>query len=294
MTYNALYQERKNCVEDWLRHWFDSNKQTPVTLYEAMEYSLLAGGKRLRPVLLLSVCEDFGGKREEALPFASALEMIHTYSLIHDDLPAMDNDDLRRGKPTCHKQFGEALAILAGDALLHTAVQIMTEQVAQHPEAKFSKAMLKIVEASGINGMIGGQVVDVQQEGKEIDPETLLFIHTHKTAALIQGAIAAGGLLGEADAYHQQRLEEAGEALGIAFQITDDILDLTGKEQELGKPIQSDEKNNKNTAVSVFGLQEARSLGEKYTTNATRLLIDLGKPGEFLSETARQLETRRA
>lgn len=230
----------------------------PEEIYEAMAYSVNAGGKRLRPVLLLSACEAMGGKIEKAYPFACAIEMIHTYSLIHDDLPAMDNDDLRRGVPTCHKRFDEATAILAGDALLNFACEIMFEETAKNNDKSIARAACFISHGAGINGMIGGQVVDVASQGKETDAKTLIYIHRNKTAALIKAALKAGAVIGGADEAQLNIFDLIGDKIGIAFQIKDDILDVTSSTEILGKPVLSDIKNEKTTYISLFGLEKAR------------------------------------
>lgn len=231
----------------------------PEIIYEAMRYSVFAGGKRLRPVLLLGACEAVGGNIEKALPFACALELIHTYSLIHDDLPAMDNDDFRRGKKTCHKMFDEGTAILAGDCLLNYAFEIMLNAVAQGGEKSLVKAAQIISELSGTKGMLVGQVVDVVSENKPIDEKTLLYIHNNKTGGLIKAALMAGALIGGANEEQVQKFQAIGYNMGIAFQIQDDILDVTSTTDVLGKPVFSDEKNNKTTYVSMFGLEKAQA-----------------------------------
>ncbi|MDR2903817.1 MAG: polyprenyl synthetase family protein [Clostridiales bacterium] len=230
----------------------------PEAVYEAMRYSVAAGGKRLRPVLLLSVCELFGGQAAEALPFACAIEMIHTYSLIHDDLPAMDDDDFRRGKLTNHRVFGEAIAILAGDGLLNMAYETMAAACEAQPAAKNIRALRVIAEAAGVSGMIGGQTADILSEYKNADSRELLYIHKHKTGALIAAAMRAGALLGGASAAETENVGGIGEKLGLAFQIKDDILDVTGSLEKLGKNIRADERSHKTTYVSVHGLERAQ------------------------------------
>lgn len=233
----------------------------PEIIFEAMAYSVNAGGKRVRPILMLASCENECGDYKEALDFACAIEMIHTYSLIHDDLPAMDDDDFRRGKPTCHKKFGEAVAILAGDALLNTAFEIIINNCSRGMH--FLKAASIIAKNAGVSGMIGGQTLDVISEGKDISFETLEFIHKNKTAALITASLLAGASIGmgkaERDASEERfvQYEKLGQYIGVAFQIKDDIFDVTSTDDVLGKPTLSDEKNKKATYVSVYSLQKA-------------------------------------
>lgn len=264
----------------------------PEIIYEAMNYSVSAGGKRLRPVLLLSACEAMGGDINDALPFACALEMIHTYSLIHDDLPAMDNDDLRRGKPTCHKKFNEAIAILAGDCLLNYAFEIITTAVLKKFNKKYAKAAKIISQYSGTQGMLVGQVVDVESEGKKIDDKTLMFIHDNKTGGLIKAALMAGAIIGGATEDEISSFEKIGYNMGMAFQIKDDILDVTSSQEVLGKPIFSDEKNNKLTYVSLYGLKTANEDYLTLSNGAVKLISEFGEKADFLREYAEQLINR--
>ena len=219
-------KERCAYIEQALEQAVPEQQDFPPVIFEAMRYSLLAGGKRLRPMMVLAACEAVGGKKEDALPFACALEMIHTYSLIHDDLPAMDNDDYRRGRLTNHKVFGEDMAILAGDGLLHHAMETMADACVKNPTPQTTGAMKAIAHGAGVEGMLVGQVVDVFMEGKPLDIETLDFIHLHKTAAMIRGALQAGAICGGADEKTVAAFALAGEKIGIAFQILDDILDV--------------------------------------------------------------------
>jgi geranylgeranyl diphosphate synthase type II len=241
----------------------------PIALWEAMRYSVFAGGKRYRPQLLLYACTGLGGAIEDAMPFACALEMIHTYSLIHDDLPSMDNDDIRRGKPTSHKVFGEAMAILAGDGLLNLAYETMADAcIERGGSLNALRAMNAVASAAGCLGMIGGQTVDVLSENKIIDESTLLYIHAAKTSALIKASILSGGILAGASPAVKDILSSAGRKLGLAFQIRDDILDLTETTENLGKTALSDLKSNKATYVSVFGFERARRDFEKLSNEA--------------------------
>lgn len=227
-------------------------------IYDAMYYSVEAGGKRVRPVLLLKTCRSLSGDIEHATPFACALEMIHTYSLIHDDLPCMDDDDLRRGKPTCHKVFGEAMALLAGDGLLNLAYEIMLDEILKFPEKNIVRAAKIIANSSGVGGMIGGQVMDIISEDTPISEDELLFIHKNKTAALITAALLAGAHIAGAPKEVIADLKKAGYNIGIAFQIKDDILDVEGDSKELGKNTFSDTKNNKATYVNLHSLEKAK------------------------------------
>lgn len=290
MDYKNKLNERIELINKALEKYLVP--KYPERLYEAMNYSVFAGGKRLRPVLLLSACEAVGGNIEDAMPFACALEMIHTYSLIHDDLPAMDNDDFRRGKPTCHKAFDEALAILAGDGLLTYAFEVMLEAVCNKNESKYAKAAKLIANYSGSQGMLVGQVVDVQSEGHKIDDKTLMFIHDNKTGGLIKAALMAGALIGGADSDTVGDFEKIGYNMGIAFQIKDDILDVTSTSEVLGKPILSDIKNNKQTYVSLYGLDNAQQDYETLSTGAVKMINNIGDKADFLSWYANALINR--
>ncbi len=251
-------------------------------IYEAEEYSLMAGGKRLRPVIMMMTAKMCGKSPELVIPFAVAIEMIHTYSLIHDDLPAMDNDDLRRGKPTNHKVYGEAMAILAGDALLtkafETAASFCDETVSKE---RVLRAISVLAVSSGDNGMIGGQVVDI--ESRNEDEELLKYLHSLKTGALIRASGVIGAILAGATETEIKAVESFCENLGIAFQIQDDILDVTGSEEELGKPIGSDAENEKSTYVTLFGIEKAEKLAEEYTQKAIKSLRIFEENGELVA-----------
>lgn len=255
----TYFEERKLLVENELRKIMPvlAAPEPAEVLNEAAAYSLLAGGKRLRPILLMAAAEAVGGEGERFLPCACALEMIHTYSLIHDDLPAMDNDDYRRGKLTNHKVYGEAVAILAGDALLTGAFEMIAAQPGVEA-ATLLKIVREVAAAAGSKGMIGGQIIDLVCENKTIDLATLQKMHRGKTGALFCAAIRSGALLGGADEKELAALTEYAEYLGLAFQITDDILDVTGTEEMIGKPVGSDQKNLKSTYVTLFSLPEAQ------------------------------------
>jgi len=250
-------KEKLNLINNGLDKYLTPTE--PKEISEAMRYSTLGGGKRLRPMLILSVCQMFGGNINTALPFACALEMIHCYSLIHDDLPAMDDDDLRRGKPTNHKIFGEAMAILAGDGLLNTAFEIMANAcVNDNNKNTTTKAMAKIATCAGTTGMIGGQVRDILWVNKRITQEELIQIHHNKTAKLFIAAFTAGAILADADDDTIKRMELIGEKFGLAFQIHNDLQDIFGTEEKVGKKIGGDADNNKHTYPSIFGLDETK------------------------------------
>ena len=263
------------------------------TVIEAMNYSILAGGKRLRPMLMQETYRMFGGKSDVIEPFMAAIEMIHTYSLIHDDLPAMDNDEYRRGRKTTHVVYGEAMAILAGDALLNYAFETAASAfVLDEGNPAIGKAFMILASKAGIYGMIGGQVADVESEGQEIDAEKLKFIHIHKTSALLESAMLIGAVLAGADEQQQRTVELAARELGLAFQIRDDILDVTGNADELGKPIGSDEKNQKNTYVALEGIDKAREDVKRYSESAINRLKSLPVKNEFLYELIEELIER--
>lgn len=285
-------KERCAYIEAALEKAIPAPQEFPPVIYDAMGYSLMAGGKRLRPIMVLAACEAVGGKKEEALPFACALEMIHTYSLIHDDLPAMDNDDYRRGRLTNHKVYGEDMAILAGDGLLHHAMETMAAACEENPSAKTAGAMRAIAHGAGIFGMLVGQAVDVYFDGKPLDEKTLDFIHLHKTAAMIRGALEAGAILGGADRETAAQFALAGEKIGVAFQIVDDILDVTSTMEELGKPIHSDEKNQKTTYVTLYGIERSREIAARLSAEAMEIWRQQGERCAFLAELTEYLTTR--
>ncbi len=257
--------EGKKFVDEGILSLLPDEESYPEVVHQAMHYSLLAGGKRLRPILVIAASEAVGGDRKAVLPFAVATELVHTYTLIHDDLPALDNDDLRRGKPTNHKVFGEAVAILAGDALLTEAFILMTRSVGMEsisPE-RLLRATHEMATALGSTGMIGGQVVDLEAEGKPIDAETLEYIHVYKTGFLIRACIRCGGILSGATPRQLNSLSRFGAHIGLAFQIIDDILDITGDEKQLGKGIGSDLTKDKATYPALYGLKESRRKAEE-------------------------------
>ncbi|MDR3225712.1 MAG: polyprenyl synthetase family protein [Clostridiales Family XIII bacterium] len=268
-----------------------------ASLSESMRYSLRAGGKRVRPVLLLAACELAGGDTMEALPYACAIEYIHTYSLIHDDLPAMDDDDLRRGKPTNHKVYGEAVAILAGDGLLTSAFEAMYTDMLLYfdkPEMmkRRARAAHEIAKASGSRGMVAGQVADIEAVDKDVSPELLEYIQVNKTAAIIRAAVVAGGYIGGAGAALIDSLSSYGECLGLAFQVADDILDVTGDARELGKATGHDAALHKATYPSVHGVDESRRRLTELTREAIDRISAYDRNTDFFAEVARELAIR--
>ena len=246
--------EYRQKAEEALIPMLSSLGDIPSPLWEAMSYSLEAGGKRIRPVLLLAMCDSAGGSTEEALPFACALEMIHTYSLIHDDLPAMDNDDLRRGQPTNHKVFGENVAILAGDGLLNAAAELMATHAVKMGDLRGIRAMETIMRHAGVTGMIAGQSEDVTSEGQDPKEDIIRYIHEHKTADLLEAAVEAGLILAGADEEQIHAGHDYALHLGLAFQMTDDLLDVTGNADKLGKTVGKDKEQNKMTWVALRGV----------------------------------------
>jgi geranylgeranyl diphosphate synthase type II len=266
----AYLENAASLVEAELRRRFSAGRDIPAKLRAAMEHSLFAGGKRLRPALCLAAAEVVGGRREDALPGACALEMVHTYSLIHDDLPAMDDDQLRRGKPTCHVTFGEATAILAGDALLTEAFAVLASSPADPGRVKRAAAIL--ANAAGAEGMVGGQQLDLDGEGRPATIKAATAIHLRKTAALIQGAALVGAVLAGSSGYEQQALGRYGQALGLAFQVADDVLDATSSAEELGKSPGKDRDQKKLTYVAAVGVAAARRQAAKLAREATAAL----------------------
>ena len=290
MDFLVEFEKKINITEQYLNKYFTENDNHQRSIYDAMKYSLLSGGKRVRPVLALSCCELFGGG-EEVMPFACALEMIHTYSLIHDDLPCMDDDDLRRGKPTNHVVYGEALALLAGDGLLTRAFEVALNNSELLPNITVD-ALKIIVQAAGTEGMIGGQVIDMESEDKDVDSVTLMTMHLCKTGALIMAAAKMGALVGGASKEDILKMESFSRYLGIAFQIKDDILDVEGNAELLGKPIGSDKTNHKTTFVSLYGIEQAKKMLEDYTTKAIDIISEYGENAEFLKEFSNYLLSR--
>ena len=275
-------KDYKEIVENWIVDYFEKKPKENRPYFEPMEYSLNVGGKRVRPILMILTYLLYKDKLEEVLPFAASMEMIHTYSLIHDDLPSMDNDTLRRGKNTNHIEYGEARAILAGDGLLNEAMIIMLNECLSLEERKIKAANI-IAKAAGAEGMILGQIIDIESENKKISEETLLKMHKNKTGELIKASILSGAILGEASKRDLELLCEYGEKLGLAFQIKDDILDVTGDEKLAGKSL-SDKDNDKTTFVTMYGLEKCKSLCEEITNDCFALLQKLGKSTELLKK----------
>jgi geranylgeranyl diphosphate synthase type II len=287
--------ERRRAVDRALERFLPPADQVPQTIHEAMRYSVFAGGKRLRPILVIAGAEIMGGSAESVMPTACALELIHTYSLIHDDLPAMDDDDYRRGRLTNHKVFGEAVAILAGDALLTLAFRLLAENFADGRDPRLLTQLLtEIADAAGTVGMIGGQAVDIQSEGKSVDAETLEYIHTHKTAALIRSALRSGAMLAGATPRQLKTISEAGWRLGLAFQIVDDILDVEGSLEELGKTAGSDRRKKKATYPEHFGLEPSRLKAKSLIEEAKAQLSELGPRAEPVQALADFIFQRRS
>jgi geranylgeranyl diphosphate synthase type II len=285
---------RQQLVEAALDRWLPRQEGRPPTIHEAMRYSVFAGGKRLRPLLALLACEAASGDPDSALPAAAALEMIHTYSLIHDDLPAMDDDDFRRGRPTCHKVYGEAVAILAGDALLTHAFQVLADPTAgTTPEAARLAIVAEIAHAAGSLGMVGGQTMDILAEGRVLDPETLLDLHTRKTGALLRAAVRVGGIAAGAGEASLAALTRYGERIGLAFQIVDDILDIEGDSAEMGKSAGSDLRKQKATYPAIFGLEESKRQAAQLLGEAKDALQSLGAPAWTLLALADYMGRRR-
>lgn len=294
MDFKQELLKKTEYIDSKLEDYKPSEDTAAITVYKAMNYSLDAGGKRLRPILLMEAYRMCGADDEKFVPFAVSMEMIHTYSLIHDDLPALDNDDLRRGKPSNHKVFGEAMAILAGDALLNYSYEIMSEAVINSDDPRsFAKALYTISNAAGIYKMIAGQVVDVECEGKNIDIQTLNFIHNNKTMAMIKGAVVSGGILAGASDEEIESLSIYGESIGLAFQIVDDILDIVGDEEILGKRIGSDLENKKSTYPSMFGIEKSQKMAEELIARAKSSISVFGEKAEFLEELADYIIHRR-
>ncbi len=265
----------------------------PEKIYEAMRYSLLAGGKRLRPILCLATCELVGGTVEMAMPTACALEMVHTMSLIHDDLPAMDNDDYRRGKLTNHKVYGEDIAILAGDGLLAYAFEYIADQTQNVPAGRVLQVIARLARAVGASGLVGGQVVDLESEGKSnIQEETLTFIHTHKTGALLEACVVCGGILAGATDADQERLSRYAKNIGLAFQIVDDILDITATQEELGKTAGKDLQAQKATYPSLWGLEVSKAKAQQLVDAAKAELDVFGEKAQPLIAIANFITTR--
>ena len=291
------FDEYKELVDQHLMDFIPNIDNKSISLYESMKYSLTAGGKRLRPVLLLAACEFAGGNIREAIPYACAIEYIHTYSLIHDDLPAMDNDDLRRGLPTNHKVYGDAIAILAGDGLLNCAFEAISKDMMlfyDSPEKirKRVNATYEIAKGAGVRGMVAGQVSDIEAENAIASKEMLEYIHLNKTGALIRAAIKAGLYLGNPTDSMINDLEKYSENLGIAYQIADDIMDVVGNPDEMGKAAGSDEKKHKNTYTSILDIDHARNRLDELTAKAVESIEKYYDNAEFFRNLVLDLAKR--
>lgn len=281
-------------AEQVIKQYLPKEEGYQKTVIEAMNYSVLAGGKRLRPILMMETYRMFGGRSKVIEPFMAAMEMIHTYSLVHDDLPAMDNDEFRRGKKTTHARYGEAIGILAGDGLLNYAFETATQAFEIEPEnSNIGRALQVLAAKSGIHGMLGGQCVDIESEGKEVTEEVLQFIDKLKTAALLESSMMIGAILAGATKNEQKIVEQAARELGLAFQIQDDILDVTSSTEELGKPVGSDEKNHKTTYVTLKGIEEASKEVKERSKHSVELLSSLVVKNEFLTNLMMELVHRK-
>ncbi|BCD25070.1 dimethylallyltransferase [Bacillus cereus] len=282
IAFDTFLKESKTFVEEKLVS-YANELQCPNVLREAMAYSLEAGGKRLRPLLLFATLQAFGKEKNLGVGAACALEMIHTYSLVHDDLPCMDDDDLRRGKPTNHKVFGEAMAVLAGDGLLTYAFQvIMAYEQKEISAEKKVRLVLELAKAAGPEGMVGGQVADMEAEGKQLTIDELEYIHKHKTGKLLEFAVLAGSILSDATEEQEEKLLEFAKYIGLAFQIRDDILDVEGTEEEIGKPIGSDVSNEKSTYTTLFTVDRAKNILEETIAKAKDAISSLQLQDEYL------------
>ncbi|HYA88128.1 MAG TPA: farnesyl diphosphate synthase [Nitrospirota bacterium] len=295
MDIKVYLSKKKDIVDKALEKLVPPGKTFPPSVHEAMRYSLFGGGKRVRPILAIAAAESIGAKTTaDLLPITGSLELIHTYSLIHDDLPAMDDDDFRRGRPTCHKVYGEAIAILAGDGLLNMAFEVLSDprRLKAIPANRLIAIMKEIATASGVFGMVGGQVVDMESEGKDVDLPTLEYIHTHKTGALIRASVRVGALYAKAGTRQFAALTRYGEKVGLAFQIADDILDIIGTQEELGKDVGSDLKKGKKTYPSFYGLEESRARALEVASEAVQALKDFDRKADPLRELAKYIVNR--
>lgn len=295
MNFKEELKDRVDHIEAILKEYLPKEEGWQKTVIAAMNYSVLAGGKRLRPMLMEETYRLFGGKGREIEPFMAAIEMIHTYSLVHDDLPAMDNDEYRRGRKTTHVVYGEAMAILAGDGLLNYAFETAMKSFTMEGDLeKKARALSVLAQKAGIYGMIGGQTADIEAEdlGDQVTTEHLMFIHAHKTSALIEAAMMAGAILAGASQEETAQIEKAAYEIGIAFQIQDDILDVTSTLEMLGKPIGSDAKNHKTTYVTLKGLEESRKEQQELSLHAIETIRSIGYSNDFLMELVTSLITR--
>ncbi|MEA1990666.1 MAG: farnesyl diphosphate synthase [Thermodesulfobacteriota bacterium] len=291
---STYLKKQQDLINSALDKWLPKPHGPSGPVVEAMRYSLMSGGKRVRPILLLAGAQAVGSDQKALIPGACALECIHTYSLIHDDLPAMDDDDLRRGRPTCHKVYGEAVAILAGDGLLTYAFELICKpELTQNISPRLlGEAIFLLARAAGVSGMVGGQTADILMEGRPVDAETLSFIHSHKTGALIQTSVQIGALLGKGNDEELYHLKRYGDFLGLAFQIKDDLLDVEGNREILGKPVGSDDRNLKATYPALFGLKETRRRAQELLEQALSELELFDDSAEPLRAIARYVVER--
>lgn len=295
MDIRRYLEQQRDLVDRFLESVHPSAQTQPITLHESMRYSLFAGGKRIRPILTLAAAESLGYRAPAILPIAASLELIHTYSLIHDDLPSMDNDDFRRGKPTNHKVFGEAMAILAGDALLTLAFELCSAPAYGEGLESSRRVQLiyELAVGSGHLGMVGGQVLDIQAENQDIDLPTLQTIHRHKTGMLIRAAVRMGAIAAGASAGQLADLTSYAEQIGLAFQIADDVLDVTGTKEELGKSPNADAQRGKKTYPTFYGVDGARKLADECVERAIHHLTSFGETADPLRDLARYIVARK-
>ena len=297
MNFQEELTKKTEEIEAVIREYLPAEEGFSRTMAQAMNYSILAGGKRLRPMLMQETFSLFGGSGKLVKPFMAGMEMIHTHSLIHDDLPALDNDDYRRGRLTTHKVYGEAMGILSGVALLNYAYETMLQAFAMAETLQQKDAVMRALQVmaakTGIHGMLGGQSVDVENDGKALEKDMLDYIYENKTSALIEASMMTGAILAGADSEQVSVIEQAAKRIGLAFQIQDDILDVTSTDEELGKPVHSDEKNHKVTYVTLFGTEKAAAQVAGLSAEAVELLESLNKNNEFLYLLVEKLVNRR-
>ena len=294
VNFKEELQQRTDYAEEVIRRWLPEERGFSKTMAQAMNYSMCAGGKRLRPILLLETLRLFGGDEKLAEPFMAGIEMIHTHSLIHDDLPAIDNDDYRRGRLTTHKVYGEAMGVLSGVTLLNYAYETMFRAFELTDDKdRVIRAVRIMAEKTGIYGMLGGQSVDVENDGKPLEKDLLDYIYEHKTSALIEASMMVGAALAGASEAEIKVIEDSARDIGLAFQIRDDILDVTSTTDELGKPVFSDEKNDKTTYVTIEGIEKAKSDVEEISKRAVSALQSLGRKNDFLEELVLMLVNRK-
>ena len=294
MDIQTYIAESKELVDQYLEKLLPDDNEKPPTIHKAMRYSVFAGGKRVRPILVLASGESLGGERSVLLHLGAAVEMMHTYSLIHDDLPALDNDDLRRGRPTCHKVFGDAMAILAGDALMTRCYQVLASLPGVSDSTRI-RIISEIAGATGtVRGMIGGQVVDLESEGRKVGPDVLEYIHHSKTGALLTACVRCGALAVGADPGELEALTGYGSKVGLVFQIVDDILDVTSSSEELGKTAGKDAKVKKATYPALYGLEASRTKAQELVESALKDIEEFGEKAENLRDLARFIVRRTA